>query len=222
MSLRDLHLLLKSEYAKVKSIEKKTVISLVLKSPLLTRTESISCILLRRRTRLSHLLFPLSVSVPFNPFLEALFFAMSQAHRPTWNPAQGRETKAGSQQISKLSLAAHTKLKFRQPGQTNTSDVARRDLKAELLAAERAALDKKRKTEGLPPLAPLGSQQDGQLRIEGAKDGEEDETAAKRRKILEEAAEMDKDDESESEEEEGESKGKGKAEDDEDEDDDDE
>lgn len=147
---------------------------------------------------------------------------MSQAHRPTWNPAQGRETKAGSQQISKLSLAAHTKLKFRQPGQTNTSDVARRDLKAELLAAERAALDKKRKAEGLPPLAPLGSQQDGQLRIEGARDGEEDEAAAKRRKILEEAAEMDKDDESESEEEEGESKGKGKAEDDEDEDDDDE
>lgn len=190
--------------------------------PLIDTTESISCILLRRRTRLSHLLFPLSVSVPFNPFLEALFFTMSQAHRPTWNPAQGRETKAGSQQISKLSLAAHTKLKFRQPGQTNTSDVARRDLKAELLAAERAALDKKRKTEGLPPLAPLGSQQDGQLRIEGAKDGEEDETAAKRRKILEEAAEMDKDDESESEEEEGESKGKGKAEDDEDEDDDDE
>lgn len=37
MSLRDLHLRLKSESAKVKSIEKKTVISLVLKSPLLTR-----------------------------------------------------------------------------------------------------------------------------------------------------------------------------------------
>ncbi|AAW47057.2 conserved hypothetical protein [Cryptococcus deneoformans JEC21] len=146
---------------------------------------------------------------------------MSQAHRPTWNPAQGRETKAGSQQISKLSLAAHTKLKFRQPGQTNTSDVARRDLKAELLAAERASLEKKRKAEGLPPLAPLGSQQDGQLRIEGARDGEEDEAAAKRRKILEEAAEMDKDDESESDEGEEEGKGKGKAVDDEDEDDDD-
>ncbi|OWZ28067.1 protein CWC15 [Cryptococcus neoformans c45] len=146
---------------------------------------------------------------------------MSQAHRPTWNPAQGRETKAGSQQISKLSLAAHTKLKFRQPGQTNTSDVVRRDLKAELLAAERAAMDKKRKAEGLPPLAPLESQRDGQLRIEGVRDGEEDEAAAKRRKILEEAAEMDKDDESESDEEEGKGKGKGKAENDEDEDDDD-
>lgn len=221
MSLRDLHLLLKSESAKVKSIEKKTVISLVLKSPLLSRRNQFlaySCVE-ERGSRISSFHFP---SQSHNPFLEALFFTMSQAHRPTWNPAQGRETKAGSQQISKLSLAAHTKLKFRQPGQTNTSDVARRDLKAEFLAAERAALDKKRKTEGLPPLAPLGSQQDGQLRIEGARDGEEDETAAKRRKILEEAAEMDKDDESESEGEEGESKGKGKAEDDEDEDDDDE
>lgn len=78
-------------------------------------------------------------------------------------------------------------------------------------------MDKKRKAEGLPPLAPLESQRDGQLRIEGVRDGEEDEAAAKRRKILEEAAEMDKDDESESDEEEG----KGKAENDEDEDDDD-
>lgn len=78
-------------------------------------------------------------------------------------------------------------------------------------------MDKKRKAEGLPPLAPLESQRDGQLRIEGVRDGEEDEAAAKRRKILEEAAEMDKDDENESDEEEG----KGKAENDEDEDDDD-
>lgn len=82
-------------------------------------------------------------------------------------------------------------------------------------------MDKKRKAEGLPPLAPLESQRDGQLRIEGVRDGEEDEAAAKRRKILEEAAEMDKDDESESDEEEGKGKGKGKAENDEDEDDDD-
>lgn len=78
-------------------------------------------------------------------------------------------------------------------------------------------MDKKRKAEGLPPLAPLESQRDGQLRIEGVRDGEEDEAAAERRKILEEAAEMDKDDESESDE----GEGKGKAENDEDEDDDD-
>ncbi|WVQ96267.1 hypothetical protein IAU59_003371 [Kwoniella sp. CBS 9459] len=137
---------------------------------------------------------------------------MSQAHRPTWNPTQGRETKAGSQQVSKLALASHTKLKFRQPGQTNTGDVARRDLKAELAAAERAALEKKRKAQGLPPLPPV----EGALRItEGNGNGNgngEEEAAAKRRKVLEEAAEMDKDDESDDEED-GEpvNKGKGKA-----------
>jgi protein CWC15 len=164
---------------------------------------------------------------------------MSQAHRPTWNPTQGRETKAGSQQISKLSLASHTKLKFRQPGQTSSGDLARRDLKAELAAAERVATDKKRKAAGLPPLPPVAG---SSLRIEGAgangeteteKESEEDEEARKRRKILEEAAELDRDDSDEEEEDKVESKvdkGKGKAvngdenedeEEDEDEDDDD-
>lgn len=161
---------------------------------------------------------------------------MSQAHRPTWNPTQGRETKAGSQQISKLSLASYTKLKFRQPGQTSTSDVARRDLRAELAAAERVALDKKRKAAGLPALDHAPSDA---LRIEGGKaataEGGEEEGDAKRRKVLEEAAELDRDD---SDDEDGSaangtsgngngaSKGKGKAmdqdaDDDDDEDDDD-
>ncbi|WVO18576.1 hypothetical protein L204_106295 [Cryptococcus depauperatus] len=144
---------------------------------------------------------------------------MSQAHRPTWNPTQGRETKSGSQQISKLSLAAHTKLKFRQSGQTSTVDVARRDLKADLLAAERAALDKKRKAQGLPPLAPVPGEQ-GQLRIEDGRN-EEEEAAAKRRKILEEAAEMDKDDESSDEEEGNDGKQKANGVEDGDDDDDD-
>ncbi|WWC62899.1 uncharacterized protein I303_105497 [Kwoniella dejecticola CBS 10117] len=138
---------------------------------------------------------------------------MSQAHRPTWNPTQGRETKAGSQQISKLSLASHTKLKFRQPGQTSSSEVARRDLKAELAAAERVALEKKRKAQGLPPLPPLEGA--GALRIENGNgastsNGEIEDAAAKRRKILEEAAELDKDESSDEEEEERE-KDKGKA-----------
>ena len=121
---------------------------------------------------------------------------MSQAHRPTWNPTQGRETKAGSQQISKLSLASHTKLKFRQPGQGSTSDVARRDLRAELAAAERVADEKKRKAAGLPMLPGM----DGALRIENGNghgkqvDDVEDEEVRKRRRVLEEAAELDKDD----------------------------
>ena len=125
---------------------------------------------------------------------------MSQAHRPTWNPTQGRETKAGSQRIAKLSLASHKKLKFRQPGQQTTGDIVKSDLKAELAAAERVAQDKKRKAAGLPPLPPLPSASSSNLRIENGEeaDGVEDESV-KRRKILEEAAELDKDDDSDDE-----------------------
>ena len=101
--------------------------------------------------------------------------------------------------MSKLSAAAHTKLKFRQPGQTNQGEVQRRDLKAELAAAERAAEDKKRKAAGLPPLPIAGS---SGLAIEdkdanGSKrdaEGDEEDERAKRRRLLEEALEADKDD----------------------------
>ena len=136
---------------------------------------------------------------------------MSQAHRPTWNPTQGRESKAGSQQISKLSLASHTKLKFRQPGQDSSLDVARKDLRAELVAAERIAQEKKRKAAGLPPLPETS----GSLRIEYGNrkvdgEGDGDEEVRKRRKILEEAAELDRDD-SDDEKVGGVDKGKGKV-----------
>ncbi|EIW67575.1 hypothetical protein TREMEDRAFT_33472 [Tremella mesenterica DSM 1558] len=111
---------------------------------------------------------------------------MSQAHRPTWNPTQGRETKSGSQQVSKHALAAYTKLKFRQPGQTSTSDVVRRDLRADLLAAERLAAEKKRKASGIEEPVTVSTN----LRI----NVDEDEERKKRRKVLEQAAELDKDD----------------------------
>ncbi|KAL7420584.1 complexed with cef1p [Cryptotrichosporon argae] len=145
------------------------------------------------------------------------------AHRPQWNPTQGRESKAGSQQVSKYQLAAHTKLKFRQAGQTAVSDVARRDLRAELLAAERAAADKKRKAQGLPPLPPLpgaraienGSASAGAGTGDGTGQGgdgaDEDEATRKRRRILEEAAELDKDDDDDESDDEVADKGKGKA-----------
>jgi len=141
---------------------------------------------------------------------------MSQAHRPTWNPTQGRETKAGSRQISKLSLASHTKLKFRQPGQGSSSDVQKRDLRVELAVAERVAQEKRRKAAGLPPLPGMN----GALRIEngnghsgengvGGESGDGDEEARKRRRVLEETADLDKDDSySEAD---GGDKGKGKA-----------
>jgi protein CWC15 len=137
---------------------------------------------------------------------------MSQAHRPTWNPTQGRETKAGSRQVSKLSLPQYTKLKFRQPGQTSSSEVQRRDLKAELAEAERKAIEKKRKAAGLPDFEIANN---GALRIEG-------EEGEKKRKVEEVDLDADDDDD---EDVGGVDKGKGKAVDldqDEDEDDDEE
>lgn len=38
---------------------------------------------------------------------------MSTAHRPTWDPAQGKDIKTGSRQFSARDMASQTKLKFR-------------------------------------------------------------------------------------------------------------
>lgn len=103
-------------------------------------------------------------------------------------------------------MAAHTKLKFRQPGQGTTNELQRRDLRLELEKAERAARNKRKgiteptdEVEGVPKAgliagAPVGATQE-----------KEDEQAAKRRKLLEQAAELDRDD---SEEEEDDEEGK--------------
>jgi len=127
---------------------------------------------------------------------------MSTAHRPTWDPAQAKDTKAGSRQFSVRDMAAHTKLKFRQPGQTSVDDIKKRDLRAELLAAEAEARNKKRKAEGKPLL-----EEDVRraAAIEAPKEGTpavEDDEANKRRKLLQEALEMDKDDDDDDDEEE--------------------
>ncbi|KIJ66110.1 hypothetical protein HYDPIDRAFT_39245 [Hydnomerulius pinastri MD-312] len=113
---------------------------------------------------------------------------MSTAHRPTWDPAQAKDVKGGSRQFSVRDMAAHTKLKFRQPGQTSVGDVARRDLRAELLAAEEEARNKKRKAEGKPVLAVTAGESAGA-----------DEESSKRRKLLQEALELDKDDDDDDE-----------------------
>lgn len=149
---------------------------------------------------------------------------MSTAHRPTWAPAQARDAGSGSRLISVRDVASFTKLKFRQPGQGTASEVSRRDLKAELARAERAAINKRKgitepeDDETPSTSAPLGAI-DASASAAGVSD--EDEQAAKRRKLIEEAVELDRDDDSE--EEEGEAakangtngktdlKGKGKA-----------
>ncbi|PVF93353.1 Cwf15/Cwc15 cell cycle control protein [Serendipita vermifera] len=129
---------------------------------------------------------------------------MSTAHRPTWNPAAGKEVKSGSRQFSTRDVASHTKLKFRQPGQGGTSEIQKRDLRLELLKAEEEARAKKRKAGGF-----VGNTEDE----EGEKMAIEDRSAeeVKRRKILQDIVlDEDKDSEDEEEEEEDE-KGKGKG-----------
>ena len=85
----------------------------------------------------------------------------------------------------------------RQPGQTSTPEIKKRDLRAELLAAEQEAREKKRKAEGKPSAV---------LAVEDKPTPAlEDEETSKRRKMLQEAIELDKDDDDdESEKDEGE------------------
>lgn len=156
---------------------------------------------------------------------------MSTAHRPTWDPAQAKDVKGGSRQFSVRDMAAHTKLKFRsvilithwiplfniwysQVGQTSSTEVARRDLRAELLLAEAEARNKKRKAEGKAPLPieglgdskPASSSATPAVNgvVSGSADNGEEE-ANKRRKLLQEALELDRDDDEEEEENESES-----------------
>lgn len=63
----------------------------------------------------------------------------------------------------------------------------KRDLRAELLAAEQEATNRKRKAEGKPPLAV----EDGPVPA--------DDEANKRRKLLQQALDLDKDDDDEDE-----------------------
>ncbi|GAA5983101.1 hypothetical protein JCM5350_006815 [Sporobolomyces pararoseus] len=148
---------------------------------------------------------------------------MSSAHRPTWAPAQGKEGRQNSKVYSSRDLSAHTKLKFRQPGQHSQSEVQRRDLKLELLQAERESdLRKKKGERGLVV-------DKGLLLLEEKERGNrEQEEAVKRRKLLQEVADLDKDDEdddqqddNDDEEEEGEKDSKGNDEQDDSDDDDD-
>ncbi|EWC44482.1 pre-mRNA-splicing factor cwc15 [Drechslerella stenobrocha 248] len=121
---------------------------------------------------------------------------MTTAHRPTFDPAQGKETRRGPVYHQRL-LPAHTLLKVRKPGQGGDAD-AKRDLRAELLKAEAAHYAKVRGEDG------DNTRDDDDLTIATAttrkgdrrdKDAEdEDETPeAKRRRILEESRDLDAD-----------------------------
>ncbi|EFQ24891.1 Cwf15/Cwc15 cell cycle control protein [Colletotrichum graminicola] len=127
---------------------------------------------------------------------------MTTAHRPTFDPARGKEALRGPAYHQRL-LPAHTQLKFRQAGQGGDADDEARDLRAELLAAEAAHFAKK--NGGAPPPsanddtdAPAGGVKRA-LEAGSQADGEED-FEAKRRRILEESRDIDASSDEEEEE----------------------
>ena len=122
---------------------------------------------------------------------------MTTAHRPTFDPARGKEAQRGPAYHQRL-LPAHTTLKHRQPGQGGDAD-AQRDLRAELLEAEARHIAKKNGTYVEPEAAAEPNAHKGQIdTVPAAEEGEEDEAAQKRRRIevLEKFRDVDADDSS--------------------------
>ncbi|KAK4169488.1 Pre-mRNA-splicing factor Cwf15/Cwc15 [Cladorrhinum sp. PSN259] len=129
---------------------------------------------------------------------------MTTAHRPTFDPARGKEALRGPAYHQRL-LPAYTQLKFRQPGQGGDADddgYAKRDLRAELEAAEAAHFAK---VKGIPlpgtssdsepnknsssSKRPLGIESGG-----GGNPDDDEDPEAKRRRILQETRDIDADD----------------------------
>ncbi|KAI0997655.1 hypothetical protein K3495_g10533 [Podosphaera aphanis] len=109
---------------------------------------------------------------------------MTTAHRPTFDPARGKESQRGPAYHQRL-LPAHTHLKVRQPGQGGDADREFRDLRADLLRAEAVHL---LKVQGKQ--ASVSSRSIENNAIESK---ESDEPETKRRRILEETRAIDAD-----------------------------
>ncbi|KAI1096520.1 Pre-mRNA-splicing factor Cwf15/Cwc15 [Rostrohypoxylon terebratum] len=131
---------------------------------------------------------------------------MTTAHRPTFDPARGKEALRGPAYHQRL-LPAHTKLKFRQPGQGGDAD-GPRDLRAELLAAEAAHFAKQGKLTDAPAASDSKSTTNPStkrpLQLESQADGggEVEDPEAKRQRILAATREIDEDSEVDESEEE--------------------
>lgn len=128
---------------------------------------------------------------------------MTTAHRPTFDPARGKEAARGPAYHQRL-LPAHTVLKHRQAGQGGDAETVKRDLRAELLEAEARHFAKKNGTYVEEDAAadtnsalkrPLDA-------IEAGEGEDEDEADQKRRRIemLEQYRDVDADDSDESSE----------------------
>ncbi|KAM3073729.1 complexed with cef1p [Clarireedia jacksonii] len=116
---------------------------------------------------------------------------MTTAHRPTFDPARGKEAQRGPAYHQRL-LPAHTQLKVRKPGQGGDADHEVRDLRAELLQAE-AAHFAKVKGGSAPTVEDAPNPANTAKRLLEDGTAEEEDPEAKRRRILEETRDIDAD-----------------------------
>ena len=115
---------------------------------------------------------------------------MTTAHRPTFDPARGKEALRGPAYHQRL-LPAHTQLKVRQPGQGGAADPEVRDLRADLLAAEAAHFAK---TKGIPVEPKSSTAKPPKRTLEApSAEAEDEDPEVKRRRILEETRDIDAD-----------------------------
>lgn len=137
---------------------------------------------------------------------------MTTAHRPTFDPARGKEAARGEAYHQRL-LPAHKTLKFRQATQGTVDEQERRDLKAELLRKERvhfaAKTGKPLPEDEDEPSQIAGAIEDGdssggiKRKLQDIGDAEdkdaggqsdpEEDYEAKKRRILEETKDIDAD-----------------------------
>ncbi|SMY22247.1 unnamed protein product [Zymoseptoria tritici ST99CH_1A5] len=136
---------------------------------------------------------------------------MTTAHRPTFDPARGKEAARGEAYHQRL-LPAHKTLKYRQQNQGTPAEQAKRDLRAELLRAEAKHYAKKEGREITDEDEDEVSIQKQTLQLEAVEednaggvkrkigtvepglDGEpEEDYEAKKRRVLEETRDIDAD-----------------------------
>ncbi|TGO58830.1 hypothetical protein BOTNAR_0174g00210 [Botryotinia narcissicola] len=117
---------------------------------------------------------------------------MTTAHRPTFDPAVGKEAQRGPAYHQRL-LPAHTQLKFRKPGQGGDAAAAVRDLRAELLQAEAAHFAKKNGGSSAVIEDVQSSTNTSKRQLENGSVEDDEDREAKRRRILEETRDIDAD-----------------------------
>lgn len=134
---------------------------------------------------------------------------MTTAHRPTFDPARGKEAARGEAYHQRL-LPAHKTLKYRQALQGNPEEQARRDLRAELLKNEAKhqakkegrELDEDEVEDSADRLQLEGAEVADEEGVNGLKrkaddvvpgDPAEEDYEAKKRRVLEETRDIDAD-----------------------------